>query len=352
MKLLYIFLFIRFVHCNGNNVVGKRKKTPAVSEIKQKRQSQGRVKNCDQKGKCKWDASEFNIEETQELDVTLRENGPIIKCTRKNGRGRGKRWSGLCNSGDGSAANFVLVNVSGIGEKLVGSVVDPSSSNICTISIDEVGENQVSCKPFSSFVDEEDADIRDEVVDGGHSSNSDRLLRGGVGQIQPSYMRNQQGGRQLQYNDLGGTIDILVVWTKKAECLRSNLADGCTLSAITTANMHGLAQLAVAETNQAFVNSGISTQLRLVHAYRDDTYIEPATNTFSTVLYDLQGLTDGKLDSAHINRQKYGADLVHMIIGGTASCGIGFLPSSSTTMKASQTFSVSSYMCAAGYYCK
>jgi hypothetical protein len=340
------------VHCNGNNVAGKKKKAPSVSKETPKGHGRAHVKNCNQKRQCKWDASDFSIEETQELDIALRENGPIIKCTRKNVSGKGKRWSGVCNSGEGSAANFVLVNVSGIGEKIFGSVVDPSSSSICTISIDQDGDNEVSCNPFSSFKDEEDAEILDEVVDGYHTLYNDRRLRGGVRQHLPSYMRNQQRERSLQYNDLGGTIDILVVWTKKAECKRSNLADACTITAITTANMRGLVQLAVAETNQAFVNSGVNTQLRLVHAYLDDTYVEPATSTFSTALYDLQGLTDGKLDSAHINRQKYGADLVHMIIGGTASCGIGFLPSSTTSLKSSQTFSVSSYACAAGYYCK
>ena len=79
--------------------------------------------------------------------------------------------------------------------------------------------------------------------------------------------------------------------------------------------MRGLIDLAVAETNTAFTVSGINTELRLVHAYRDDTYTEPSPNKYTAILADLQNKNDGKLDSVHIEREKYGADFVSMIVG-------------------------------------
>ena len=97
-----------------------------------------------------------------------------------------------------------------------------------------------------------------------------------------------------------------------AECKQSGLSEGCLHTATTEINMRGLIDLAVAETNTAYENSGINTQLRLVHAYRDPDYVE---NTFSTALSDLQSQTDGQLDSVHSKRTLYGADIVAMLVG-------------------------------------
>jgi hypothetical protein len=61
-------------------------------------------------------------------------------------------------------------------------------------------------------------------------------------------------GRML-YDDSGTNIDVLVVWTKDAECVNSRLSRGCNLAATTESNMRGLIDLAVEETNTAYALS-------------------------------------------------------------------------------------------------
>ena len=121
-------------------------------------------------------------------------------------------------------------------------------------------------------------------------------------------------GRRL-YDDSGANIDVLVVWTRQAECRINKLAWPCIPTPYTESIVRGRVDLAITETNNAFVMSGVSTSLRLVHAYRDPVYIEPTSNVFNTVLVNLQSKIDGKLDSVHAKRTLYGADTVSMIIG-------------------------------------
>jgi hypothetical protein len=118
--------------------------------------------------------------------------------------------------------------------------------------------------------------------------------------------------RQL-YDDLGGNVDVLVVWTKKAECNNAGLPLGCTLTEATENKMRGLIDLAVAETNTAFELSGMFASLRLVHAYRDSDYIE--SNDIKASLKDVTGTGDGFLDGVHVKRALYGADVVQLIVG-------------------------------------
>jgi peptidyl-Asp metalloendopeptidase len=106
--------------------------------------------------------------------------------------------------------------------------------------------------------------------------------------------------------------------------------------------MQALVELAVAETNTAFINSGIHTQLSLVHSFRHDTYVEPS---FDGALSDLKGTSDGKMDEIHALRDQYGADLVVLIIDDPQYCGLGYVGPSKDWM-----FSVSAWNCATGYY--
>jgi hypothetical protein len=121
------------------------------------------------------------------------------------------------------------------------------------------------------------------------------------------------------YDDSGSTVDLLVVWTTAAECRASGMdnASSCTLSAATRRTIMGAIQLAVSETNTAFVESGVQTQLRLVHAYREANYVESTTSKpgFRDDLFRLQNPSDGYLDRVHTIRALYGADMVSMIAG-------------------------------------
>ena len=156
---------------------------------------------------------------------------------------------------------------------------------------------------------------------------------------------HQHNHRGLVADDLGGNIDVMVVWTKKAECVKSGLAAGCTLTDITENNMRGLIDLAIAETNTAYNLSGVTTQLRLVHAYREPNYVEATTSAFSMALSSLRSTNDGIMDDVHEKRDIFGADIVAMIIDDSQYCGMAYLGPSSDLM-----FSVSSWNCATGYY--
>jgi len=216
-------------------------------------------------------------------------------------------------------------------ERVFGSI--HVGSDICQVALNADGEEEIHCIPEADFPDEEEtvetpeADFANEeeplevpAEDGGARNlrfvtSSSSNLKSTTSSIRGSASRIDLGfgdsSRRL-FDDSGGNIDVLVVWTNEAECSKSGLPVGCLLTAITEINMRGLIDLAVAETNTAYVLSGINTQLRLVHAYRDPDYVEPSS--FSTSLGDLRSQTDGKLDSVHAKRALYGADVVAMIV--------------------------------------
>ena len=140
-------------------------------------------------------------------------------------------------------------------------------------------------------------------------------------------------------------IDTMVIWTKMAECKKSGLAVGCTLSSMTENNMRGLIDLALAETNTAFRLSGVTAQLRLVHAYREPNYVEEVFNAFGSALSSIKSKTDGVLDNVHTNRDTYGADIVAMIIDDPEHCGMAYSGPRNDLM-----FSVTAWNCATGFY--
>ncbi len=143
----------------------------------------------------------------------------------------------------------------------------------------------------------------------------------------------------------GVTIDVMVVWTKNAECKKSGLAAECSLSSMTEHNMRGLIDLAIAETNTAFTLSGVTSQLRLVYAYREPNYKEDVSNAFGSALSSIRSNTDGVLDEVHTIRNTYGADIVAMIIDSPEHCGMAYSGPESNLM-----FSVTAWNCATGFY--
>lgn len=103
----------------------------------------------------------------------------------------------------------------------------------------------------------------------------------------------------------------------------------------------GFANLAVAESNQGFANSGAQVTLQLAHV---GTTTYTGTN-FSTALDHFRGTSDGFMDGWHATRNSTAADLSVLVINNSASCGIGYLNAS-----AAYAFSVVHYGCATGYY--
>ena len=105
----------------------------------------------------------------------------------------------------------------------------------------------------------------------------------------------------------------MVLWTPKAECSVSGLGAGCPLTSTTESNMRGLIDLAVAETNTAFTNSGINAEVRLLHAYKASYTERPS---WSDTLNDLRN----GIGNSNSLRSQYGADAVAMIIDQPGYC--------------------------------
>lgn len=226
--------------------------------------------------------------------------------------------------GDARDANFIQSKHPDGTVKVYGSI--RVGSDICHIRPNANNEDEVICTPESEFGNEAEL-----VLEGDAGHGGARNLRHGVtpssinGVIK--FDKGASERRDLEFTDshhrqLGNdvNIDVLVVWTNASECRQSGMTKGCVLNTTTELNMRGLVDLAVQETNTAFNLSGISTTLRLVHAYRDPDYVEPTGGSpITTALGNLRIKTDGKLDSVHTKRALYRADAVHMIMG-TCAC--------------------------------
>jgi hypothetical protein len=176
----------------------------------------------------------------------------------------------------------------------------------------------MTCTAIADFPEEQDGVEAPPDDDG-----ADRALQNlhfgfnpnALDEVESDVLQSLQGNfRRRLYDDSGATIDVMVVWTKQAECLVSKLSSTCTLTTTTENNIRGLIDLAVAETNTAFQLSGILSSLRLVHAYRDPVYVESTSDAYGAALEDLRGTIDGKLDDVHAKRALYGADMVQMLI--------------------------------------
>lgn len=127
--------------------------------------------------------------------------------------------------------------------------------------------------------------------------------------------------------DDGSVVDVLVLYTDDAR------AAAGSVTAIDT-----LISQSIVQTNNAFSNSQVNTQLRLVHS-AEVNYTEAG---FDTDLDRLAGTTDGFLNEAHTLRDQYGADLVTLLVAQRSACGIAFVGNSPQ-----YGFSVINYDCSA-----
>jgi hypothetical protein len=250
--------------------------------------------------RCKLNRNTIDLDVGGVVQLIVSQGGRTIKCNNKRTNGFGK-WYGTCD-GDADDANFIK-NIDQYGnETLFGSI--HVGNEICQIAPNINGNTEIVCTPESDFK-AEDVPIQAQNKEYPHEF---RKLRFGFSPI-----TNETKSRRVLFDDSGANIDIMVVWTMDAECRYAGLAVGCTVTPQTETKMRGLIDLAVAETNTAYELSGILTSLRLVHAYRDPYYIE--TSSYSTSLDDLTNTNDGLLESVHVKRALYGADIVHMIAG-------------------------------------
>jgi hypothetical protein len=137
-------------------------------------------------------------------------------------------------------------------------------------------------------------------------------------------------------NDDGSIIDVLVLYTPRAR----------SASGSTTA-IRNLINLAVAETNTSYLNSGITQRIRLVNA-QEIAYTE--SSSMGSDLSYLQDSTDAYMNQVHSLRNTYGADLVSLIVESSQYCGIAYMMDDVSSYFASYGFSVVARSCATGYY--
>jgi len=142
--------------------------------------------------------------------------------------------------------------------------------------------------------------------------------------------------------DAGDFIDVMVVYTPAAK-----------IGAGGTTPIQSLIQLAVDETNQSYINSGINQRLRLVHN-EEVSYTESGNLCGASTgdLERLAGTMDGYMDNVHALRDSYGADLVSLVTetGNPNACGCGYLMTTVSTAFAANAFMVTRRDCATGYY--
>jgi hypothetical protein len=140
-----------------------------------------------------------------------------------------------------------------------------------------------------------------------------------------------------ELDDDGSIVDVLVVYTPDARSQEGG-----------TAAIEALSILAVDETNQAYANSAIGAQLRLVHT-AEVSYVE--SGSISTDLSRLRSRTDGYMDEVHGWRDTHAADVVALInANGGGYCGIAYVMTNLSNSFESNAFSVTLRTCATGNY--
>jgi len=286
--------------------------------------------------KCPIDMSGIELGNDQVIELDdVGEQGKSIKCyktNKGNGSRKTKKWHGLCEDG---ARDLLFVERNG---KLTGSVHIDDEACIIHDGITE-------CTLIADLPDEEHLDEEED--------NGGRRLLGNeethfVFGFKPQednttgLRGSENNNHRRLYDDSGSNLDVMVVWTREAECRYNGLGydENCDLTEESTEAFRGMIDLLVAQSNAAFGVSGIASQVRLVHAYRDDSYVE---TTSTNALYNIRDV-DGYMDDVHAKRALYGADLVHLILGGTG-CGVAFLGP-----LLENAFSVTRYTCAIDQY--
>ena len=132
-------------------------------------------------------------------------------------------------------------------------------------------------------------------------------------------------------------IDVLVLYTESAE----QVLGGVT-------GTQNTIDLAIAESNTGFQQSGVNIKFELVHSHKVD-YVESSYN-FSKILSDLKNTNDGVLDEIHALRDQYGADVVTLIVNRPLLCGKTYQNNGANVDFSSHAFSVLHHSCATGYY--
>ena len=273
--------------------------------------------------------------------ISTRHSKISSRSSSAEGKGNVGYWYGE-DSNDGSSFNYIQDENGNI----AGSLVDITNNTVMRFQI-ENGTPTVIITDSADYPPEMDPPNEADHMDDRNlykvsrkDSSSSSFKNNLRNQIEFSNSSTSGGSRSL-YDDLGGNIDVMVVWTKEAECGASGLPSTCTITSDTTNTMQNIVNLAIEETNTAYSLSGVNTELLLVHSYMHPTYVEP-NGGFQEALSDLRN--DG-ISGVLANRSTYGADVVALFNNDSAFCGIGYIGPRIDLM-----FSVTAWRCATGYF--
>ena len=128
------------------------------------------------------------------------------------------------------------------------------------------------------------------------------------------------------------SVDVLVAYTPQVK----NASGGIN-------GTLALIDLAMAETNESYLNSGAGCVVRLVQTH-EVNYTESGSN--QTDLIRLRSLFDGFMDEVHGLRNQFGADAVSLLINSGDPCGSGFQMTAVSSVFQSNAFSVTQRTCA------
>jgi hypothetical protein len=130
---------------------------------------------------------------------------------------------------------------------------------------------------------------------------------------------------------------------EKADTVIRVMVNYTASAASASGNISALIDLAVAESNQGYTNSGVLIDMILANKAQV-TYTQ--SGSFSTDLSRYRGTADGYMDSIHTTRNSVTADVALLVINNSSSCGLA----SGIGSTASTAFAVAHWSCITGYY--
>ena len=203
----------------------------------------------------------------------------------------------------------------------------PNIYDVHTAIVEQEGKNRFLRSPIANSIGNQ---ISSEMKDNFHSLTAS----------------GRQERKLIQALDANNkvVIDVLVLYTRRAMCAQKYLPPNCDGTPGNRAAIEARIDLAIHESNTAYLLSEVFVTLNLKHKelaaeYNDDV-------NFGQILTQFKDNGDGNLDQVHGLRNKYNADLAVLVVENPTYCGLGYMYNGNKEYG----FSVTSRKCMTGYY--